>query len=386
MDKNEHLLSIVVPTKDRYYYLKHLILLVKSFDYSDLELIVQDNTKENGEILDFLGSLNYPNLKYFHTKEPISVSDNSTKAILNSSGEYVCFIGDDDGVTKYIIDAVRWMKENNIAILKSAVANYKWPSFISSKYYNVSSTALFNRFSMTYRIIDNKEMIAKSLKTGIDTLKYLPKVYNGIAKRETLNRIYDKCGTFFPGPSPDMANAIALALEEDFYAYVDAPLIIGGHSCHLGGDAGRYKKGYGPLEEQPFIDKKYVDNWSKEIPKIWCANTVWPESAITALKAYKADNYLKEIDFMEIHKKFIVENPTISSMAYELSSNPTRLKRKVFFYSYVRKFNGVKNVFNYRFRNMYDGLKIYRNIETIIEAEKLICSNISEFSLKKENK
>lgn len=375
------LLSLVVPTKDRYFYLKHLINLIKSFEFDDFELIIQDNTYDNKEILDYLENNNFDGLKYFYNQEPISVSDNSTQAILNSSGEYICFIGDDDGVTRYVMDAVKWMKENKIAILKSIPVNYKWPSFVSSKYYNVSSCALFNSFSMKYRIVDTRESLRRLLSSGIDTLDYMPKVYNGIAKRSTLDRIFDKCGSFYPGPSPDMANAVALALEEDFYAFVDAPIIIGGHSVNLGGNAARYKHRYGPLEEQPFIDQKYIDNWSPKIPKIWSANTVWPESAITALKAYNATEYLEMIDYMEVHKKFIVENPSIDGMAYALSSSPSQLKKHVFLYTLARKFKGVRNVLKYKFLNMYDGMLLHRNIETIEEAEKLISSSIQKFEL-----
>lgn len=380
---NRPILSVVVPTKNRYQYLYHLIKLVASYNFVDFELVIQDNSDDNSEFLSNIKIEDYPFIKYFYQSEPVSQSRNSDLSILNSTGEYVCFIGDDDGVTRFAIDAARWMKENNVAILKSSPFNYKWPSFISTQYYNVSSSALFNKFTMTYRIVDNKVVLAKLLKTGIDTLNYMPKVYNGIAKRSTLDRIYEKCGSFFPGPSPDMANAVSLALEEANYAYVDAPIIIGGHSGHVGGNVNRYKKHYGPLEEQPFIDKKYIDEWSQEIPKIWCANTVWPESAITALKAYDAVSLLSQIDYIEVHKKFIVENPSISDMAYNISSNPSLLKKKVFYYKLIRKFKGLRNVLKYKLFGVYDGMKLYRNVEDIVTAEDLACKGIVDFKLKK---
>lgn len=381
--KEKPLLSIVVPTKDRYYYLKQLIQLIKSFNSDEIELVVQDNTKDNAEILEFIGSLNYEGLKYFHTELPISVSDNSTKAILNSTGEYVCFIGDDDGVTRFIVEAVKWMKDNNVSILKSSITVYKWPSFISSKYYNVSSSAIFNEYKMTYKKVDTKDALRRLLKSGIDTLAYMPKTYNGITKRSVLDKIFDKCATFYPGPSPDMANAVSLALEEDSFAIVDAPIIIGGHSANLGGNVARYKHRYGPLEEQPFIDKSYINNWSQKIPKIWSAHTVWPESAITALKAYEAEELLNIIDYDFIYKIFIVHNPTISNMAYSLCEKKIRLKIKVFLYYLYRGYRGVMNVLEYKFFNKYDGMKIHRNITDIISAEAIIVSGLKEFKLKK---
>ena len=125
----EYLLSIVVPTKDRYEYLEQLVDLIISFKSPEIEVIIQDNTNENSRILNFLESRDTTNIKYFHTAEQISISLNSDKAILNSSGKYVCFIGDDDGVTRYVIDSVKWMEAKGIGILRSEYAIHKWPSY-----------------------------------------------------------------------------------------------------------------------------------------------------------------------------------------------------------------------------------------------------------------
>lgn len=377
-----YLLSIVVPTKDRYPYLVQLIELIKSFGSDDIELIIQDNSADNSYILEYMENYKYKHLKYFHIKEQISISDNSTKAILNSSGEYVCFIGDDDGVTRYIVDAVKWMKNNNVTTLKSVGAILKWPSYISTSYYNVSGTAIFNDFSMTYKIVNAKECLRKLLTTGISTLDYMPKTYNGITKRTTLEKIYKKCGTFFPGPSPDMANAVSLALEDDFYAFVDAPVIIGGHSGHLGGNASRYKRQCGPLEEQPFISRDYIDNWNERIPKVWSPTTIWPASAITALQAYGSSEYLDIVDYEEILKKFIVANPDKCNMALALSKNPKVLLKTSRISKFKRIVRGCFNVLVFFVLNKYDGKKVHRGISNIEDAEKLMTSKILNFELK----
>ena len=56
---NRKLLSIVVPTKDRYKYLKYLIELIASFNSDEVELVIQDNSEDNKEILDFLKERDY---------------------------------------------------------------------------------------------------------------------------------------------------------------------------------------------------------------------------------------------------------------------------------------------------------------------------------------
>lgn len=378
-----YLLSIVVPTKDRYPYLKHLIELITSFRSDEIELVIQDNTADNTEILSFLENIESPHLKYYHTKEQLSVSDNSTKGILNSNGEYVCFIGDDDGVTRYVVDAVKLMKSKGYHILKSAPAVLKWPSFHSPKHYDVSGTVQFNEFKFTYCEKDCEKSLETLLKTGIDTLGIMPKVYNGIVIRSTLDKIYERCGTFFPGPSPDMANAVALAVVEDVFVYVDFPIIIGGHSGHLGGDAAKYKKGLGPLEDQPFITQEDKNNWSPRIPKLWAAKTVWPESARTALVAFNRTDYLQMLDYEMVLRKFLVDHWEYASVAIPLSQHKFKLIISSLYHFVIKHIFLCVTYWKYKKQDVFWGLKVHRGFNDIKEAEQYLTRDITEFSVEK---
>lgn len=370
--KNDLLLSIVVPTKNRYEYLFQLMDLLATFESQEFEMVIQDNSDDNSEFTNKVNLDNYPFINYFYQKAPLSQSGNSDKSILNSRGEYVCFIGDDDGVTRSIIDVVKWMKKENYSILKSALTVYKWPSFISEKHYDVSSSLLFNPYSKTYREVECLQALTSLLKSGMDTLANMPKVYNGIVKRSVLDAIYSQCGTFFPGPSPDMANAVALALVEDKYVYVDFPIIIGGHSVNLGANAARYKRGLGPLEEQKFIDQKYKDGWSKRIPKVWASQTVWPESALTALNAYSANTYLQMVDYEIILKKFANSHPDYFRLAYALSHSRLKLTLYFLIRRMVGPFLALKKFIAYKKSNKYGGLEIHRGYFNIMNAERLL--------------
>ena len=46
------LLSIVVPTKNRYIYLFELIKLLASFKRTDFEMVIQDNSTNNKQFID----------------------------------------------------------------------------------------------------------------------------------------------------------------------------------------------------------------------------------------------------------------------------------------------------------------------------------------------
>lgn len=376
----QKILSIVVPTKNRYTYLFELIKLLATFGSDEFEMVVQDNSDDNSDFLKNIQLEDYPFVKYYYQKEPVSQAKNSDLSILNSRGEYICFIGDDDGVTRHIIDAVKWMKENNFTILKSALAIFKWPSFVSPKGYDVSGSVLYNDFSCTYKIVNCRAVLKKLIENGMETLEAMPKVYNGIVKRSVLDKIYSKCQTFFPGPSPDMANAVALALEEESYVYVDAPIIIGGHSVNLGSNAARYKGGIGPLEDQPFIDQKYKDGWSKRIPKVWASRTVWPESAITALKAYNESELLKTVDFDIIIKKFAVNHPTFISMALPLSSQKLNLILAVLKRVLAKPVLELYSKKIFKTQHKFGNLPYYQYYNDIIEAEQKFFEQVSSLS------
>lgn len=377
-----YLLSIVVPTKDRYFYLKHLIQLIHSFNSNEIELVIQDNTADNTEILEFIDALDFSNLRYYHTHEPISVSENSSRAIRNSSGEYICFIGDDDGVTRHIVDCVMWMQQENIDVVKSEFALYKWPSFPDGRHMKLSSTLALSNYTFHYEICNLEESLVKLIRDGFSTLNYMPKVYNGIVKRTALEAVYKKTGTYFPGPSPDMANAVALCFTCKRYAFVDFPIIIGGQSVHVGGGARTIKGGYLPLNEVPFLPSNSAETWEDFLPKIWCVETVWPESGIKGLKAMGQMKYVEMIDVDYLLSRFIVNRPDIQYMAEKHIQNKKKVKRYVNNLLAKKRFQAFFSELNYLLRNRdSDNLKIIKEIEDIEKAESLIHSKYPQFTI-----
>lgn len=308
MEKNP-ILSIVVPTKDRYYYLKKLIELISGFGSTEIELVIQDNTEDNGAILDYLKTVQYKNLKYFHQKDHIPISDNSTKAILNSTGEYVCFIGDDDGVLPSIIEVCKYMKLNEIDALLSSPVTYDWPDFGDNSIYQLSSTVQYKKGSGKYKKLIAEKEIRKCIKSGIRDLCLLPKVYQGIVRRDFLDKVYERTGTYFPGGSPDMANAVALALLNPRMAYFDASAIISGQCKTVGGgERLRKRNNLLKITEKSSLPRDIAETWDDRMPRYWCADTIWPQSAISAYKAMGVE--LPYINFNQIMATFIFDHPS----------------------------------------------------------------------------
>jgi len=357
------LLSIIIPTKNRYSTLFIVVDMLLSFDLNnDIEIVVQDNSDDNKDAIDFFAQKsNFKNLHYYYSSEDLSVIENSDKAVLNSTGEYVCFIGDDDAVMPNIIDVTKWMKENNYNALKSYEPNYYWPNQKANYLSNDTSGVFrYKKWRVgSFEIIKTKEALNYTLNRGAVLIDKLPCLYHGIVNRNTLDEIYKKAKTFFPGPSPDMANAIALTQVIDSYVFVKYPVIISGKSTISAGGAGVLHQHIAKIEDVKHLPKNTSKNWDKRVPKYWTGPTIYAESAIKALEVFQNNEALKKINFdylyayikvfnkKQIHvifKDFEIKNPIkIQILKFEIF-----LFRVLIFISNrngsVKKISGIKDI------------------------------------------
>ena len=370
------LLSIVVPTKNRYPFLFKLIELVDSFATDEIELVITDNNDDNTPILEYFkkhGQGEY--IIYKHQVGQVSMSENSDRAILNSSGEYVCFIGDDDGVTPYVVDCAKWMKKNNIEIVVPEGISYHWPDFITS-IESEKASLKYEPFTGEMKSIDCKEVLKEIMDRGFVDRGRLPLAYHGIAKRETLNKIYDVCNTFYPGPSPDIANGVALSLVADKYYLVSLPFVISGASATHGGGIRTKKNHAADIDEIPFMPKGTKQKWEKNIPLIWTGSTIWCESAVKALRAMHREDLIEKINFEYFYVYTMAYYPAAKSMAYQLSSNK---------FMAMIKYGGLycTRVFNYGIRvlkgkfgaQVSNNTKEYHDVINIVESNKIVVAD-----------
>lgn len=352
------LLSIVIPTKDRYKYLKQLISYFDSFDTKNIEVVLQDNTFDNGEILDFLNQENRDYVKYYHTKELISISDNVDLSIKNSTGEYVCFIGDDDGVLPNIVDCAKWMKQKNIEALRPAILIYNWPDYLDFDNKGVSAALLFDDFSFEGEVRNPIEELQTLASRGFRHIHTIPKVYQGIVKRSCLDQIYRVGGTFTPGPSPDMATAVALCFVVKSFVTIHTPVIFVGQSQNVGGGERKLKGGVKNIEDVAFLPANAKQNWDKRIPKVWCSQTVWPESAIKAIQYMQGEKQIV-VNYEFILAWFIITHPSVKGLAFKLSRNKIKLTTYLAYYKIAVPVFGaittIKSLLNAKAKHRTDG-------------------------------
>lgn len=361
-----YLLSVVIPTKNRYKYLIKLLRMLKKFPSDLVEVVVQDNSNENTEIIEFFNNEGKPdNFLYSYYKESIPIYLNSDYAILNSHGEYVCFIGDDDGVTAQILDVVSNLKEMNYESAISAITIYNWPDFCDTSIFNLTSTIVYKECSGHVTEINARDALIDVIKGGFRNLGKMPKVYQGIVRRDVLDKVYNKVDTYFPGGSPDMANATALATIVTKHCYIDLPVIISGQGRNVGGGE-RLNKGLQRPDQIAALPKDILETWNKHLPYYWCTQTIFPQSGMSALARMGFD-YNRFINYENILSLFISKNPNYKNDALELTE-----KKKLVLFKYWCFY--LNRIYFYFYNRLYyyfsckrksEGFFLKRNIDNI---------------------
>ncbi len=373
-------LSIIVPTRNRYKFIKSIIeKFVEEFHDSDeVELVIQDNSDDNTEIIDYLEKYKDKSILYHYTKDKIDVSTNFSIAVEVSSGKYVSMLGDDDGFTKYILPITKYLNSNGIESAIFNKAHYKWPDALialgSQRIFDVHTHALaIHKFDGgIYEVPVDKELDLV-LSDGVTRLARLPEVYHGIVSRACLNKIKDATGTFFPGSSPDMANAISLALTVQKHVYIDLPIVFSGQNAVSTGGQGMRKQHVGALKDQPHLSHDIEDKWCPRIPKIWTAQTIYAQSAFEVFEAMKRPELLDRINWCYLYAKFSVDHPDYEFLVKPFITNSMvknylkyKIKRKIKMLGRYPMFL-MRKITNKTLDYSYDDVKSTKDAASIIE-------------------
>jgi glycosyltransferase involved in cell wall biosynthesis len=276
------LLSLIIPTKNRYEYLQIVLEILATIKDVDLEIVIQDNSDESESRQVFLVSvskLNDSRIKYFYCNEILSINENSDKAVLNSKGKFVCFIGDDDCVTTNIYDAAAWMERESVDVLTFFCPSYIW-SDVEYKHLSKKHTGLLSFKRPTAKVIekDPKKSLLRLLNDGGRNISEMPQLYHGIASRTVLDKIFEKTGSYFPGSVPDMDVAVGLSLYAGKCLKIDVPMVIAGTAKRSAGGLGAAKMHKGDVKKISMLPKDTAATWNPNIPFFWSGPTIHADS------------------------------------------------------------------------------------------------------------
>lgn len=316
MNNSTPLLSIVIPTKNRYYYLKILVETLLSENFDEFEIIIQDNSDSNSEIVNFIESYKSDNrLKYNYTSGWLSIIENCDLGVKAASGDYICMLGDDDGIliNKALI-TIDYMKNNSIDAALVKTINYNWKGTTHAIWGNsLSERAFVPSFSNNFLKLDIKKEFSKTLGfAGAYGPKNIPGVYHNIIAKNVLDNLIIETGTYFPGPSPDMANAVGISKHIHKAIIADFPIVIAGHSPKSGGGMGSSKTHLGNIEKMAHLPKSTKADWDKNIPLFWSGPTIYAESLVKAL--IKTNRSTEKVNFFYLYVVCWVYEPFLRNL------------------------------------------------------------------------
>ena len=297
-------LSIVIPTRDRYEYLIPLLDALTRFPQGDVEIVVSDNTLDNAPLAEYLARIRDQRLVYVHTAVPITMHQNCELALDTARGEYLCMLGDDDGLLEWAPDLARWLASQNVDAALCNRPIYRWPGVITRVYHHKKTGYVVLRApSGRTRAVDVSRELQAMAYDGGTQLHHAPRVYHGLVRRRCMEELKAHCGTYFPGPSPDIANAVGLCRFVRTMVHVDFPVIVSGTSPRSAGGQGSAGAHIGELESVHSLPPGTAEAWDVRVPRFWSGPTIWAEGA---LKALQATDSPASINFLSLYASSLV--------------------------------------------------------------------------------
>lgn len=229
------LLSVVVPTLDRPDTLRHaLATMACQPANADCEFIIQNNGG-NRAIAEMIAGLNDARFKHFASDAVLTMTDNWEAALGHAAGEYVAFIGDDDGLMPYACaTATDILVDRRIDLLSWRAYSYYWPDYYHPAFRNML-LAEIDLVSSAKRVSSRNEL---ARVFGFQAhYSQLPMIYNSFVRRSVIDRMRAIGGRYFIGLSPDVASGIANAALTDSFVRLSRPLSMAGISRHSTGHA-----------------------------------------------------------------------------------------------------------------------------------------------------
>ncbi|WP_081424679.1 glycosyltransferase family 2 protein [Deinococcus soli (ex Cha et al. 2016)] len=277
----KYLITIVIPTKDRYDTLAECLRTFEKLEHQDIfEVLVFDSSvnRSSFDIKEF----KIKNIRYIHEKVS-GFCETFSRSLDHATGHYVTIIGDDDAVLPALLDAVSWAFQNNVdSITPLLRAGYIWPGV--TRQVGGSQDAdrlLIQKFTGRITKVEAKKELERVVSNVFQDFDKLPKIYHGVVRLSKMKEVKLKYGDYFIGSSPDISAAVALADIVDSHFIVDFPLTLPGSSPRSGAGTSLSGKHIGSLENSPLGPFSKI--WPLNFPKVYTVQTMWAFSGTYVL-------------------------------------------------------------------------------------------------------
>nr|VFK14394.1 MAG: Glycosyl transferase family 2 [Candidatus Kentron sp. LFY] len=225
------IISIIIPTRERADYLKESIQTALQIPDRNIEIIISDNASTDGT-KQVISEISDPRVKYINTGKRVSMRENFEFGLHNSSGDYVIFFGDDDGILPRQFKFLRRIleKERPDALGWNVPSIFVWPGEERDR---KSGSVTFDKRKLFGKIhkCDSDACRKHLLACKLNQLRFIPGVYAaGCVSRDYWGRIAAPDGTYFNSSVPDAYFEFRALLEGGNFLHVDHAFVLGGQS------------------------------------------------------------------------------------------------------------------------------------------------------------
>lgn len=217
--------SIVIPTRNRAETLGPAIETCLSQDFEDFELLIVDNASSSAT-KELVESITDSRLKYIRRDEPLAMTHNWNSALSETSGQWICFIGDDDGLMPGALRTLSEITEATQArALRWDYVVYTWPDFPIAEMSSKLSVPTYYGDDRPCSGLDAVKAMAEAPDVGPRG----PSIYHGLIKRSLIEEAL-ATGPIFEGPIPDYFSGTLFAALCGEFLQLSRPASIAGLS------------------------------------------------------------------------------------------------------------------------------------------------------------
>jgi hypothetical protein len=224
--------SIVIPTRARADTLRHALRTVLAQTDGDFEVIVHESGDDPATAA-AVAEFDDPRIRFFKTGEPVRMTENWERALAHVRGDYVLFIGDDDGLLPDACAIARGiLQAHPNDILSWYFASYYWPRYFDPEMANRLSAACGEKLICTFK--ESRLLLELFYRFRVSYVD-LPMIYNSFVSKRLIDHVRSLHGCYFVGSYPDVASAVANLCFSRAFLHCNRPLSINAASHHSTG-------------------------------------------------------------------------------------------------------------------------------------------------------
>lgn len=210
--------SIVIPTRGRARQLLHSLRTVLEQDFADIEVIVQDNAS-GPDVRAVAESFQDPRVRYYRSDVDLAMQHNWEAALPHARGEFVLYLGDDDGLTPDCLSrAARCIARTGVDIVNLNSASYGWPCCPDPERRDYLSAMTAMAMTNDDYIMLSRDLELRSIFSNLSLGALSAMIYVAVVRRSIIDKVLNKYRIYFGHPVPDVWTAFANLWATDRFA------------------------------------------------------------------------------------------------------------------------------------------------------------------------